>query len=229
MISRLAIPFSLIMLVVVGAVRTNPANTRAIDAYHTNIADVINEIPLEVGGWIGRVVPLPQSATSLLNPNAIIAHEYFHKDKRVVATLMIVQCRDARDMGGHYPPVCYPANGWTDLYDGEVQTYTIDEHDLRIYGFRRVAGKIEREIIIYGLFALPTGEITTSMRDVRQLSADYGLRKYGAAQLQIMIQGEVDIEEHSWILEDMYEIARPAIQAVLDAQLRQEQDEEGAS
>jgi len=25
---------------------------------------------------------------------------------------MIVHCGDVRDMIGHYPPVCYPANGW---------------------------------------------------------------------------------------------------------------------
>ena len=217
------------MLIVIGAVRTNPINTQAIEAYHEGIADLINEIPVDVGGWIGRQVPLPQSATSLLNPNAIVAHEYYHQDTDVRVTLMIVQCRDARDMGGHYPPVCYPANGWVDAFDGETRLYALGSNDLRIYGFQRIAGKVEREITIYGLFALPTGVLSTSMREVRQLSANYDYRKYGAAQLQIMIQGDVATEDHPWILKEMYEIARPAIEAVLDAQLEHKQGEGSGS
>mgnify|MGYP007071125856 CR=1 FL=1 len=33
----------------------------------------------------------------------------FHEQVNVA----VVQCRDARDMGGHYPPICYPGQGWT--------------------------------------------------------------------------------------------------------------------
>ncbi len=225
MITRLAIPLSLITLIVFGVMRSNPGDAQAIDAYHEHIAELINEIPIDVDGWVGQQVPLPQSATSLLNPNGIVARQYFNEDKGVIATLMIVQCRDARDMGGHYPPVCYPANGWTDKYDGEVLISALGEQSLRVYGFERTAGKVEREIAIYSLFALPTGILTNSMRDVRELIANYEYRKYGAAQLQIMIQGGVAAEDHAWILEEMYEIARPAIEAVLDAQLGKEQDD----
>lgn len=219
LISRLAIPFSLITLLVIGFVRANPQDERLIEEYHLRVANEINSIPVDFEGWVGQQVPLPQSAISLLRPNALVARRYINEDKGVVATLMIVQCRDARDMGGHYPPVCYPANGWLELEENPQWDYTLEGQDLRVYGFHRVAGRVEREITIYSLFALPTGEVTNSMRDVRKLSANYEYRKYGAAQFQVMINGEVEQDDHEWILEDMYKVARPVIEAVIDAQL----------
>lgn len=225
MISRLAIPFSLITLLVIGFVRANPQNAELINEYHIRVAAAINSIPTDFEGWVGQQVPLPQSATSLLRPNALVARQYINRDKSVIATLMVVQCRDARDMGGHYPPVCYPANGWLGFEETPEWNYTLQGQEMRVYGFRRVAGHVEREITIYSLFALPTGEVTNLMRDVRKLSANYEFRKYGAAQLQVMINGEVDQDDHAWILEDMYKVAHPVIEAVIDARLEQTQSE----
>lgn len=227
MFARLAIPFSLITMLVIGVVRVNPRNEAAIMAYHERVAQVINAIPIDPDGWVGQQVPLPQSATKLLDPNALVARQYFHKEKNVTATLMIVQCRDIRDMTGHYPPRCYPGSGWMESADNPARMYSVGDYDLRMYNFHRVAGRIERDITVYSLFALPTGTLTTSMRDVSRLSADYEYRKYGAAQLQVVITGEVAQEDHSWILDEMFEIARPSIEAVLESRAEQQEQHEG--
>ena len=227
MISRLSILCSLAALIIIGVVRIDPSDSQAIDAYHEHVAEVIDAIPEKYQGWTSRDVPLPQSATSLLNPNAIIAREYIHMERGVVATLMIVQCKDSRDMGGHYPPVCYPANGW--LKDTDAPEFgRVDGQDLRIYGFNRVVGKADRSMTIYSLFALPTGVLTGSMKDVRRLSANYTYRKYGAAQLQVLINGDILPEDHQWMLEQMYQLAKPTLDAVIDAQVGQA-DEGGLS
>ena len=207
--------------------RANPQDAQVIEDYHARVASVINSIPIDFDGWVGRQVPLPQSATKLLNPNGIVARQYFHEEKGVYATLMIVQCSDARDMGGHYPPVCYPGNGWMEYPEKPAWSYLIGDQELRVYGFHRQAGRKERELVIYNLFILPTGVLTTSMRDVRKLSANYEYRQYGAAQLQVMIDGEIDSAEHAWIVESLYAAARPAIEAVLDAQLEPKQGNGG--
>ncbi len=220
MISRLSILCSLLALVAIGVVRIDPSDAQAIDAYHEQIVEVVERIPWKFEGWTSREVPLPQSATSLLNPNAIIAREYVNAERGVVATLLIVQCRDSRDMGGHYPPVCYPSNGW--LKDSDTPNGgRVDGQDLRVYEFSRVVGKADRSMTIYSLFALPTGMLTGAMKDVRQLSANYDYRKYGAAQLQVLINGTIPLEEHQWILEDMYRLAKPTLDAVIDAQVGQ--------
>ncbi|MBL4698061.1 MAG: exosortase-associated EpsI family protein [Phycisphaerales bacterium] len=219
----------MIALIVIGAMRVNPGDALEIEAYHERIARVVDEIPIDINGWVGRQVELPQSAINLLRPNAILARQYLNKEKRALATLMIVQCKDTRDMAGHYPPVCYPSNGWLKKNDDLDQRVIIDDQTIKVYEFHRVAGRVERDITIYSLFALPTGELTTSMTEVRQLSANHELRKYGAAQIQVLIDGDTDPKDHLWILEDMFEIARPVIEAVLDASPQQAQNRGGES
>ncbi len=228
MFSRLAIPFALITMITIGVLRVNPGNKAEVDAYHERVARVINAMPVDFNGWVGQQVPLPQSAIKLLDPNALVARQYFNAEKNLTATLLIVQCRDTRDMAGHYPPQCYPASGWTESQENSSQMFALGDYTLRKYGYHRVTGQVERDIIVYSLFALPTGKLTTSMREVRRLGADYDYRKYGAAQLQVVIGGDVDPADHAWILNEMVQIARPSIETVLDAHPERVHSEGGA-
>lgn len=228
MINKLAIPVAFILLIIVGLVRANPGDKEAIELYHEQVAEIINHTPVDINGWIGEQVPIPQAATNLLRPNALVARRYLHDEQGVSATLLIVQCRDTRDMAGHYPPRCYPANGWMESGINPVSMFSSSEYALRQYGFHRVAGKVERDISVYSLFILPNGLQTVSMKDVRKLSADYEYRKYGAAQLQVVIDGQVDPELRKWILDEMIVIAQPAIDAVLNSQVDQN-DGEGSN
>lgn len=222
MFSRLAIPFSLVLMIVIGVARINPVNKAKVEAYHQRVAEVINSIPIDSNGWTGEQVPLPQSAIKLLDPNALVARQYTNKEKKVAATLLIVQCKDTRDMAGHYPPRCYPSSGWMDSDSNQTRMYTLGHFDIKKYGFERLVGHVERGISVYSLFVLPTGKMTTSMSEVRRLSANYDFRLYGAAQIQVVIGGEVPEEDHEWILNDMFEIALPSIQAVLEPALESE-------
>ncbi len=215
MLTKLAIPFALLTLVGIGLLRANPGDEAAIEAYHHRVAEAVEAIPVDIDGWVGQQVPLPQAATNLLRPNALIARNYSNQERGVSATLMIVQCRDTRDMTGHYPPRCYPANGWLEPEHDPVGMVDVDGQEMRFYRFHRVAGHAERDITVYSLFVLPTGEKTVSMVDVRRLSADYRYRRYGAAQIQVVIDGSVSADDHGWILDEMYKIAVPTIEAVL--------------
>lgn len=216
MLTKLAIPCSLAALLLIGFVRANPGDEGAINAYHERVARVINSIPVDINGWVGKQVPVPQSATNLLRPNAIIARNYTNDERGLSATLLVVQCRDTRDMAGHYPPQCYPASGWLEPDEDAVSMVEVEGQEMRRYRFHRVAGQAERSIIVYSLFVLPTGDLTVSMTDVRRLSADYGYRRYGAAQIQVLLDAGVDEGDQAWILDQMYQIAKPAIDAVLD-------------
>lgn len=217
MLKRFIIPVCLVFLVGVGYMRANPENRAQVDQYHQKVAGLIDSIPIDVNGWSGAQVPVPASATSLLRPNALVARQYVHAERGIQATLMIVQCRDARDMAGHYPPQCYPANGWLLLEDSAEDTVRVSGHEMRRYAFHRVAGRVERDIFVYNIFALPTGELTVSMSDVRKQSADYQYRSLGAAQIQVVIDGGVDMSDHDWILDEMYAIIAPAIEGVRDS------------
>jgi hypothetical protein len=215
MFNKLAIPFALLLLLVIGMSRSNPQNKAAVIEYHQGIKRLVESIPVDRGDWIGQEVPIPQSATSLLDPNAMVARFYTNVKLGLSATLLVLHCKDARDMAGHYPPQCYPANGWlTPEDDQELTMIPVDGQDFRVYRFHRVAGKVERDITVYSMFALPTGMTTMSMKDVRRLSSDYENRLLGAAQIQVVIDGSVDPSEHAWILDEMYKIAAPTVEAV---------------
>lgn len=214
MLNKLAIPFALISLVVIGAFRSTPGESEEALSYHEEVRELVESIPIDFGDWVGERVELPASATSLLNPNALLALRYVQSDRSVSVTLMVVQCRDARDMAGHFPPRCYPANGWL-TRDGEMPgSIQVDGNELAVYQFHRIAGRNERDITVYNLFALPTGVTSVSMKDVYRISADYQYRYYGAAQIQIVIDGTVDQEDHEWILEEMYAVVHASVDRV---------------
>ncbi|HCT46454.1 MAG: hypothetical protein CMJ35_13890 [Phycisphaerae bacterium] len=214
MLNKLAIPIALVTLVVIGFVRASPQDAEHVDAYHEQVATLIEAIPIDWEGWVGHEVALPQAATNLLRPNALVARQYVHEERGVSVTLMIVHCRDARDMAGHFPPACYPGNGWLIPEESGTPLVEVDGVQMRRYPFHRVAGKNERDITVYNMFAMPTGSTTVSMTDVRRLSSDYEYRLYGSAQIQIVIDGDIDPDLHEWILRDMHAIVAPAIEGV---------------
>ena len=117
-------------------------------------------------------------------------------------------------MAGHFPPICYPANGW--LVSGEQQEEYAQIHgrQYRKYEFHRVAGRVERDIEIYSIFALPTGTTTTSMDDVYDLSADYVHRYMGAAQVQIVLDRSYNTEDTMWILTEMAGLIEETLQSI---------------
>lgn len=186
----------------------------AIDAYHASVSEAVTGFPVNSGVWSGHDVDLPPSAIKLLRPNAIVARQYRTESHGgATATLMIVQCEDIRDMQGHYPPNCYPAHGWDEgpATDGA----RMGELPAWRYEFSRLTGSRTDGMSVYNLFVMPTGAVTGSMEAVRKAGADYELRPYGAAQIQVVIGGEMDESKHQWILDEMRGIAEPVLEVLL--------------
>jgi hypothetical protein len=74
----------------------------------TEIRQTMERLPFFVGDrWVGEdlLALLAPEAQELLRPNAIFNRRYEQGRQRWVHVL-IVHCSDARDMIGHYPPVC---------------------------------------------------------------------------------------------------------------------------
>lgn len=203
------------MLVAVAFSQRVSVDQDAVEAYHERMKLAIESMPIDSGGWTSSEVPIPPSATKLLRPNAIVAREYRTQDRGgISATILVVQCADIRDMQGHYPPNCYPAHGWS---EGEhAIDATFGSLETVRYEFTRSAGNQESGITVYNLFILPSGEVTHSMDAVRKAGADYVVRPYGAAQLQVVINSGVAREQHAWILDEMSAIARPVVDTLLE-------------
>src|SRR4051794_24399767 len=82
---------------------------RDAEPYHVRVK-AASDAMATPKGWSFKQLVIPEAAIQLLKPNAQICRQYTTPTRQF--QFLLIQCRDARDMGGHYPPVCYPASGW---------------------------------------------------------------------------------------------------------------------
>ncbi|MGB7156819.1 MAG: hypothetical protein WBD40_02055 [Tepidisphaeraceae bacterium] len=172
-----------------------------VEPYHARARDAIAMIPyvLEQGRWTGKDQTVPIAAQKLLRPNGPMLYRTYEDNQRSesigrerVASLLVVQCRDSRDMLGHYPPRCYRSHGMeqksAERRDWRVGDMTIPGIE---YAFEQKRVGQTYRTIVYNFFIVP-GSRTALRRDmdaVRVAAEDYQQRYYGAAQFQVVFQG----------------------------------------
>ena len=184
---------SLAMLAAMAGANMMRAQPDDADPFHDHVKRVVGAIPNTTGDWVGEDHELPPAAVALLKPNALFNRAYRNKKTGESATLMIVQCKDARDLVGHYPPVCYPAHGWTQSM-AESRQWNLQNIPIRgieyAYEYQKNGGKAQ--IVIQNFMVLPNGTIVRDMDDVRQFASDYTRHFYGAAQVQLITPSRID-------------------------------------
>ncbi len=194
-----------------------------VEPYHQRIHTLIGNvqpdgsfiggtIPYTIGNWVGRDEAVPEAAQKLLKPNAIFSRLYRDVStdgmaRNRVASLLIVQCRDTRDMRGHYPPVCYPAHGQVEVSRKE-KTWDLPGN-LRVpgtqYEFAQNNGGDTTQRIVYNFMILPghEGEIVPDIKGVNRVSEDYQQRYYGAAQFQLVMPATLSEPERDQIFREL--------------------------
>jgi hypothetical protein len=148
--------------------------------------------------WSAAERVVPPAAVRLLKPNAILSRYYL--ENRTVgakrrADLLIVQCRDSRDMTGHYPPICYPNSGHEMI--SQQARGPIEVGGERVpfmeYQFEIDTRGRPSRIWVYNFFIVPGKGIVREIRDVRDAAEDYQLRFFGATQFQVVMSAEMDL------------------------------------
>lgn len=147
-------------------------------------------IPLSVDEWLGRDVAPTAAAVSLLRPNVLVNRTYDNLRTRESASLCFVQCADARDLLGHFPPVCYRGNGMS-LESAVHRTWRIGDVEITgmRYRFRGSGSQSDTQVAVDNFIALPVDGFTWDMDAVARASEDPVRRHLGAAQLQIATDG----------------------------------------
>lgn len=188
------------------------------EPFHAAAAKVVGEIPLKFGSWEGTEIPVPPAAQTLLKPNAMMSRSYVDRETREQVGVMLVQCRDPRDMAGHYPPVCYPGHGWTAIGSPSIVELRVGSTSLRAarYEFERQTFDQARLLIIYNFFALPGKGLLTEMSDIRNAAADYASRPFGAAQIQVALNRRRPPDEESALVGQLLAPVEPAIGVLSD-------------
>ncbi len=221
MFNRLAILLTPLLLL--GLYLEQRTFTRPEDAkpYHAAVRAAVEAIPFRIGEWEGTKVKVPEPAQKLLRPNAILARKYRHRDSGRTASLILVQCGDTRDLAGHYPPACYPGQGWA-LRDQEDVPVEIGEAakdrggplPMRRYAFTRASFSQESSQIVYSSFIIPGQRPVPDMGAVHAAASDYRARSFGAAQVQIVLSEPVAREEERLIVSELLGSAAAAISAI---------------
>jgi hypothetical protein len=202
--------------------------------YHASCQEAVAALPTEVGGWIGRDIAIPQPALDLLDANALRHIRFTDFSTQSLAagperrvSLLVVQSRLARDMQGHYPPRCYPAQG-ARLLSSEPRRWLLrdEQGELAVSGMEYQflepdrsgtrdlpAGLLAaegytlgRRRVVLSFLIVPGQGPVGDMKALNDAAEDYRRRHRGAAQVQVVF-------DPSWALPDRAE--RDAIAAEL--------------
>lgn len=193
-----AAPFlTLAALLILSLVLPNRATyDPALAQRQREIREAMTQLPYTVGSWVGTEIAQPTAAVELLHPNAILSRRYEKIPSGPVVNMLIVHCSDVRDMLGHYPPVCYPSNGWS-AQGGESATIVLNGREVsaRMYEFdRTVAGGRTVGIRIFNFFILPDGQFRGEMVDIYEQSERLALSIKGVAQVQLITSVDMPVE-----------------------------------
>lgn len=205
-LGKLAAP--LLSLVLVGGLYAQMRSYAVQDdtrPFHAEVKAAIEQVPTIWGSWEGTEVKPPEAAGQLLRPNAMLSRSYREASTGRWARLIIIHCRDSRDMGGHYPPNCYRGSGWTQrdkptIFEGEFWGRPVP---IAEYRFTRTELNAAIDWTIYDFFVLPSGRLVTSMDEIYAASSDYRARPYGAAQIQVIVDSSLPEAERRAILAEM--------------------------
>jgi EpsI family protein len=97
----------------------------------------LSRLPLEIGDWTGRDIPLTEAVIQATQTDAHVNRLYQRVGESVA--LFVAYGIRARDLMPHRPEVCYPGAGWTMRESRNVELPLDEDSNLecRIYRFSR--------------------------------------------------------------------------------------------
>jgi Protein of unknown function (DUF3485) len=209
------IVLGLMLLLGAGAERLHLAPPADTSEYHRQVRDAAAQIPLRFGNWTGTDVPLDYDVTRALHPNVMICRDYRQAGTGQEVWLLLVQCENAVDLGGHYPPICYPNIGYT-LTSTEPRTWQCGT--LRVSGadftFSHDGSDSASAITVSSFMELPDGTTTSDMEQVFIAGAEMQTRYYGAAEAQLLFAADVPRAQRDQTISEFLSAMRGTIQAI---------------
>lgn len=198
-LARLAAPMTAAVLAVMAGYTVLAARpTMGGEAYFAGVRQAIDALPMQIDGYIGADRPPLPAAIEMLRPNRLFQREYVDPLTGYGFTVLIVHCGDVRDMMGHYPPICYPSNGWMIESVSQQSIERSDGQQVPIsrYVVHRGEGALRLSRQIANTFIVPRADEPMGRDDkaldrVARTRWSSGL---GAAQVQIITEASLSDE-----------------------------------
>jgi hypothetical protein len=185
------------------------------EAYHDYVRATVESLPEVFDGWLGKDVPIPRAAIAILHPNVILSRSYRNITTGEEVTFLLVQVKDARDILGHYPPVCYPAEGWSLVSKADESwadaTKPLDGEE---YSFERDRLSGSQTLTVDNFLLLPDGTRCRDMKQIVSASQSRLHKLFGAAQVQVVFQNTLTPQRRTEIVEEFIRFSRPALDAI---------------
>jgi len=218
-----------IVLIGIG-VETSLRPTKAdAEPYHRKALQLAARAPAHIGPWRGEDQTIAESDRQLLNPNVILQRWYTRPDRPGGVGFLLVQCKDARDIYGHYPRNCYPSHGWkldelaSRPVDAEVDGLTIRGIEYVFHKGTLTDQALERVLFVWSFIVVPAssddqaGRIDRDMEAVKGRAWDYRRRHFGAAQVQVVFTNPNESRrQRQAVFETMVRAHRPLIEWIRD-------------
>jgi hypothetical protein len=213
---RTAIALAVVILAAVALYRTQRETGEDASPYHARVRHAAEHLPLQIGSWVGEDKTVPVSAVALLRPNVLMSRSYVNAETGRQAAWLLVQCGDARDLIGHYPPVCYVNSGWvlasSQPRQWKVGNLIVDgmEYDFTTPPFRNRHG-----MLVMNAMVMPDGKFEPDMIAVRRAAAGLQRRSFGAGQIQVIVDPALPQSERDELFVSLVMAHRPLLDAVL--------------
>jgi len=206
-----------LLLLAMGASNFGFPDAADAEPYHEAVLSLVDEAPKTFGPWDSRPVDLPASAIQLLKPNATLSRKFHDKKGRRRAELLIVQCKDARDLGGHWPPNCYKTSGFTQTAQ-QSRDWSVDGVALPgiEYTFEKATSHGEIKQVVANFLILPGVGYVPDMDSVRTAGADYTRRHFGAAQVQVITPASYTPQQREQIFIELVGAHLPLIRGIAE-------------
>ena len=189
-----------------------------VEGYFALIAKKIDEIPYQIGPWLGVDIPVTPAATELLKPNKLVQRRYTNTETGEWFELLVVHCGDVRDMIGHYPPVCYPAHGWTLERETDESLESVDGSlPVGLYSLTRRRGLETDRIEVADLFILPEGDgpwAGSELALIQKAGRYFERARMGAAQVQVITPTEMPEARRREIMSRAVSLTADVLEAV---------------
>jgi len=194
------------------------------EEYHADVREAVNAIPQQIGDWIGTDDPeVTPAQQRILKPNIIVQRTYRQPGSNDYLRLLVVHCKDSRDMNGHYPRICYPNTGWS-LNSAEPMSIRMGSTAIPAthYSFSSTRDARDDEMYNINFFVLPARgtNLAPNMDALERSARSVTHAGLGAAQVQIMSNQPLNTEEWRPIIERFARAVEGPIDAIVEGAAR---------
>lgn len=192
------------------------AKPQDADAYHTFVRDAANTIPSLPSPWKMTVVEVPAPVIAVIRPNLIMGRRFTNSVTGHYVDLMLVHCTDISDLFGHYPPACYPGQGWQ-LAEREPADIVTSARTYRgsRYQFGRSNFDSTHRLNVLSIMLTPDGQTRRNMDELSTFGNNVFDRFYGGAHLQIVTDAAMNDGDRQKVTLQLLELYQPLLDQIL--------------